>query len=328
MNKNIVETGIKNIQDNIDNLKKIVDDSHYLNGIPRSHSAIMLEYYLDKLQKKKTDLAIDKLNTFLNDVDVVGRKTIIKESCGDDKRIQNNDLTTQNKIINNLGNSTIGSIYYHFLTMYEKILKGIRDKITVPGHILVTKANNTNLCGGAAAGAGNANDDLKENWNSIAKSLGVIYGSFMKLLNDSIGGEGDAQEKSKKIQSFVFDTTYDIVSSATSGGTHALTHAIGQIPPLGIIFSLMELIKTAVIVGTKSIGGGMIALDPIMEIFGKVIGSNKTGDGNYKDLLTHIRQILDALNLVSSGLEQSAYVEEDCNVENNGSGSGSGDGSD
>ena len=109
-------------------------------------------------------------------------------------------------------------------------------------------------------------------------------------------------------------TMYDIVSSATSGGTHALTHAIGQIPPFGIIFSMMHMIQTAINVGTKSIGGGMIALDPIMEIFGTVIGSKEKGAENYHKL---IRRIQEAMTLIPSAFEKSAYVQEDCQVENN-----------
>jgi hypothetical protein len=325
---------------NIDNAAKEEE-----NKKPRTPNHYILQNQLLFLKQLKRQLeredGLDKMGDFLRKVKIDDGEIKVRRevSCKGDRRFRNDypdhefRKNRQTKMIENLGNSTIGAIYYQLLLMYEKLLKEIKGNV-VPGDILVAKAA---MAGGArkkfdGGAVDDADTDLKENWNNIAQSLGVIYGSFMKLLHDAIGGDAEAEEHSKRIQSFVFDTTYDVVSSATSGSASAFTHALGQIPPFGIVLSMMHMIQTAINVGTKSIGGGMIALDPIMEIFGQVIGSKDKGAENYHELLSNIRRIQEAMNLVSPHSDPSTYVEKECAVEkkvngDSGSGSGSGSGS-
>jgi hypothetical protein len=303
--------------------------------------------FLDNVKEQiKRGEGLDKIINILENAEI-DKKTIKirkEESCKDTKPIySSSNEKIQTQIIRDLGNATIGQIYFQLLSMYEKVLKEIKSSAAPPGILagMIDRTNHIFIQNGGSSpedAIDKKTADLEDSWYKIAKSLGVIYGSFMKLLDDTIGSPEEAEEKSKKIQSFAFDTAYDVVSSATTGSASALTHAIGQIPPFGIMFSLMHMIQTAIDVGTKSIGSGMIALDPIMEIFGQVIGSKGDGTENYHDLLKNLREILIQAKLVSNDSSPYSYIEKECKKdgedsdevtdEKSGSGSGSGSGSD
>ena len=145
----------------------------------------------------------------------------------------------------------------------------------------------------------------KEDWHEMAKSLGIIYGSFLRLMYDAAGGK----EQQDAIGEFVYSSAYKAVSSAASGGVNGMVHAIGQIPPFGIILSLMNFIETAVTSGTSSIGSALIALEPIMKIFGASLGKEGEHLQKIVDSISQLKPIMNATNTFSTDLDLGSYVK-------------------
>lgn len=184
-------------------------------------------------------------------------------------------------ILSGLSNTFIGRLFLSYLGIEKGIISNIIEKIGMDDNnsknIQKDNENQAEWIKNAAQMMMPGDDDntnMKENWGKIAKNLGIIYGSFYKLLTEV------ASDNEGNISSSVYDTFYDITSSAVSGSSKAFTHAISSIPPLGAIISVMYLIDTVIQSGSKSIAAGMSAIDPVMEIFSKVLSDSSKGGNN------------------------------------------------
>ena len=234
-------------------------------------------------QQKKSDAANipqqqgDKINESLDEMKSTIQNFLVSNASANSSvnKMRENDRMG---ILSGLSNTFIGRLFLSYLGIEKGIISNIIEKIGMDDdsskNIQKDNENQAEWIKNAAKmmmPGDDENPDMKENWGKIAKNLGTIYGSFYKLLTEV------ASDNEGNISSSVYDTFYDITSSAVSGSSKAFTHAISSIPPLGAIISVMYLIDTVIQSGSKSIAAGMSAIDPVMEIFSKVLGDNSKG---------------------------------------------------
>lgn len=243
--------------------------------------------YLGEQQKKSAALKIpqqqgDKINESLDEMKSTIQNFLVSNASANSSvnKMRENDRMG---ILSGLSNTFIGRLFLSYLGIEKGIISNIIEKIGMDDdnskNIQKDNENQAEWIKNAAKmmmpGNGGDNANMKKQWAGIAKNLGIIYGSFYKLLTEV------ASDNEGNISSSVYDTFYDITSSAVSGSTKAFTHAISSIPPLGAIISVMYLIDTVIQSGSKSIAAGMSAIDPVMEIFSKVLSdSSKSADAN------------------------------------------------
>lgn len=243
--------------------------------------------YLGEQQKKSAALKIpqqqgDKIDKSLDEMKSTIQNFLVSNASANSSvnKMRENDRMG---ILSGLSNTFIGRLFLSYLGIEKGIISNIIEKVGMDDdnskNIQKDNENQTEWIKNAAKmmmHGDDENPDMKEEWGKIAKNLGIIYGSFYKLLTEV------ASDNEGNISSSVYDTFYDITSSAVSGSSKAFTHAISSIPPLGAIISVMYLIDTVIQSGSKSIAAGMSAIDPVMEIFSKVLSdsSKGTGDGD------------------------------------------------
>ena len=229
-----------------------------------------------------------------------------KQTCTLDRYKKINDKKNSN-LVKSLFNSTIGRLYLDYLG-FEKgaissALEGLTRSTDVVGQNkqageLITKVE------GALAGETGENGRVRD----ILKQLGIIYGSFMVLLKRVL------QDTGGDLETIAFEKAFDIIGGAAEGSFKGIIHAIGQIPPFGLIFSVLSMIDTAVTTLAKTASTGMMVLDPVLDMFNAATGYDTD---EFKAL---IRNIGDIKNVLVSGsspnsglLADSAYV--DCKVD-------------
>ena len=238
-------------------------------------------------QQKKSDALKapqqqgDKINESLDEMKSTIQNFLVSNASANSSvnKMRENDRMG---ILSGLSNTFIGRLFLSYLGIEKGIISNIIEKIGMDDdnskNIQKDNENQAEWIKNAAKMMMPGDDEgpeMKENWGKIAKNLGIIYGSFYKLLTEV------ASDNEGNISSSVYDTFYDITSSAVSGSSKAFTHAISSIPPLGAIISVMYLIDTVIQSGSKSIAAGMSAIDPVMEIFSKVLSdSSKGADGD------------------------------------------------
>lgn len=220
----------------------------------------------------------DKINESLEEMKSTIQNFLVSNASANSSvnKMRENDRMG---ILSGLSNTFIGRLFLSYLGIEKGIISNIIEKIGMndanSDKIRENNENQAEWIKNAAKmmmpGPGGDNANMKKEWANIAKNLGIIYGSFYKLLTEV------ASDNNGNISSSVYDTFYDITSSAVSGSTKAFTHAISSIPPLGAIISVMYLIDTVIQSGSKSIAAGMSAIDPVMEIFSKVLSDSSKG---------------------------------------------------
>ena len=232
-----------------------------------------------------------------------------KQTCTLDRYKKINDKKNSN-LVKSLFNSTIGRLYLDYLG-FEKgaissALEGLTRSTDVVGQNKQAGELITKVEGALAGETGETGENGRV--RDILKQLGIIYGSFMVLLKRVL------QDTGGDLETIAFEKAFDIIGGAAEGSFKGIMHAIGQIPPFGLIFSVLSMIDTAVTTLAKTASTGMMVLDPILDMFNAATGYDTD---EFKAL---IRNIGDIKNVLVSGsspnsglLADSAYV--DCKVD-------------
>lgn len=232
-----------------------------------------------------------------------------QQTCTLDRYKKINDKKNNN-LVKSLFNSTIGRLYLDYLG-FEKgaissALEGLTRSKDVVGENEKVSGVLDKIEGALAGETGETGEKGKV--RLILKELGIIYGTFMVLLKRVL------QETGGDLETIAFEKAFDIIGGAAEGSFKGIMHAIGQIPPFGLIFSVLSMIDTAVTTLAKTASTGMMVLDPILDMFNAATGYDTD---EFKAL---IRNISDVKNVLMSGsspnsglLADSAYV--DCKVD-------------
>ena len=225
-----------------------------------------------------------------------------QQTCSIDKYNKINEKKNNN-LVKSLFNSTIGRLYLDWLGFEKGAISSALNGLTRSQEVANANETAQQLLDNVQSklGGDGGNEDKIQ---KILEQLGIIYGSFMVLMKRLL------QDTGGDLETIAFEKAFDIVGGVAEGSFKGIMHAIGQIPPFGLIFSVLSMIDAAVSGVAKTAATGMMVLDPILDMFNAATGYDTN---EFKDL---IRNIGDVKNVIMSGsspnsglLANSAYVD-------------------
>lgn len=229
-----------------------------------------------------------------------------QQTCSIDKYNKINEKKNNN-LVKSLFNSTIGRLYLDWLGFEKGAISSALNGLTRSQEVVGENKNAKEILDAVEAKLSEPDGMVGSNKNrfqGILRELGIIYGTFMVLLKRVL------QDTGGDLETIAFEKAFDIVGGVAEGSFKGIMHAIGQIPPFGVIFSVLSMIDAAVSGVAKTAATGMMVLDPILDIFNASTGYDTD---EFKSL---IRNIGDIKNVLMSGsspnaglLADSAYVD-------------------
>lgn len=269
---------------------------------------IQYETRLEKLQgmaeKFERDKRIDQTHALVNQIN--GKLIKAQPTGTSNPTVHTSNVYNQindaknNNLINSLFNSVIGKVYMDWLGFEKGILTSALSGLTKAKDVASNAENTKGILEKIKSGFGD--DGILE---QVLEELGTIYATFMVLLKNLLKKHGG------DIEQLAYERAFDIAGSATDGIVKGGMHALGQIPPFGIIFSVLSLIDGMITTLAKSASTGMMVIDPLLDIFNASTGYDCS---EFKTMTKNIRTIKDLLFSGTSPntglLMNSAYVDD------------------
>ena len=137
---------IKNVDKSIQIVQERIKELQRTNHPQVAPLQRQLLFLLNVKKQIEREKGLDKIIDILEKAEIDKNTIKIRkeESCKDTKPLyERNNKDMQTQIIRDLGNATIGQIYFQLLSMYEKVLKEIKDSAVSPG-ILAGMMDRTN----------------------------------------------------------------------------------------------------------------------------------------------------------------------------------------
>lgn len=224
-----------------------------------------------------------------------------QQTCSIDKYNKINEKKNNN-LVKSLFNSTIGRLYLDWLGFEKGAISSALNGLTRSQEVVGKNDTAQVLLDNVQKKL--ADESGQNKVRKILEQLGIIYGSFMVLMKRLL------QDTGGDLETIAFEKAFDIVGGVAEGSFKGIMHAIGQIPPFGLIFSVLSMIDAAVSGLAKTAATGMMVLDPVLDMFNAATGYDSN---EFKEL---IRNIGDVKNVIMSGsspnsglLANSAYVD-------------------